>query len=79
MRRCQHAGSTRRCWAAKPPSSSGGFLNSIDLPTQIKPFWDFQWCAGGSSLPRTLQPAPASSGAPRVWEGHGDEDKTALW
>lgn len=22
--------------------------------TQIKPFWDFQWCAGGLSLPGAL-------------------------
>lgn len=29
--RCQRRGSTRRRCAAKPPSSSGGFLNSINL------------------------------------------------
>lgn len=65
--------------AAQPPSSSGGFLNSINLPTyiheQIKPFWDFQWCAGGLCLPRTLRPAPASL----TWGGCGDEGTTALW
>lgn len=34
--RYQCLSSTHRHWAATPASSSGGFLNSINLPTQIK-------------------------------------------
>lgn len=48
MGRCHCPGSTYKSWVAKPPSSSSGFLNSISLLMQIKPFWDFSVVCWGS-------------------------------
>lgn len=59
--RYQCPSSTRRHWVATPVSSISGFLNSIDLPTQIKLSGIFSGVCGDLSLPRTLQSAPTHS------------------